>query len=203
MRKEISKDSTSVVLEQNKEKMTSVHIQSEDADIYVNGELVWQKYDNPEYAKIPPNYRAFVKERSNYMKDKGDKIEVDCHDRNIRSVATFYFPKNLRNPISVRFDLITSLEHYEADYLRNHTDIDDATADNLTAELKLLWKALEDEIHSYGWKFYYSHDDEGCWGWWDVVFKNSAWNEEHLLSVWKRIGNIRTKVGDINDQYSM
>lgn len=206
-KKELSLAGTSVVLEESKEKMASVHIQTEDADIYINGVLVWQKYDDPTFAKIPPAYRAFIKSRSDYIQAKEGKryaVEVDCHDRDIKGVATFYFPHNLRSAITVRFDFITSLQEFEDDYIRNNTEIDDATADALVAEFKQLWAVLEEEINSYGWKFAYSHAmNEHCFGWWDVIFKNSHWNEEHLLSVWKKMGDFVKRVEEVMDQYHM
>lgn len=202
MKKEITLNGTTVKIEESKEKMTSIHIETEDADIYVNGVLVWQKFDKPEYAKIPPVFRGFVQERNDFIKEEDGKVITDLWMKDFKTCATFYFPKNLRSPIVARLDLVTSLEELESDYIRNNSDIDDETADKLVAEFKTLWNNIEEAVKSAGWKLAYSHDmGDKCWAWWDVIFKLKDWNQESFMVVWKAFSDFNKRLNEVFDQY--
>ncbi|ADO59613.1 hypothetical protein [Paenibacillus polymyxa] len=95
MKKELKVNETIVQVEETKQKMTTIYIETSDADIYVNGVLLWQRYKDPKFAKIPPLFRSFVADKTDYPDETGDgKIAADLHMKGFKTSASFYFPKN-------------------------------------------------------------------------------------------------------------
>ena len=75
-------------------------------------------------------------EKNDYIEVGEEEVVVDCWLPNSYTCCSFYIPKNIRKPITARLDFITSLEELESEYVRNHTKIDNETADQLMAEFK-------------------------------------------------------------------
>lgn len=203
---ELSLNQTQVKIEESQEKMTTVHITTEDADIYVNGVLVWQKFDDPEYKNVPPVLRNFVKEHTDYIQtdEKTGEVTTDLYTKGSHVCATFYIPKNLRTAIKVRMDAITSIQEVEDEYIRNRTGIEEQLADKLVADVKSWWKEIEDAVQEAGWKLAYSHAmNERCWGWWDVIFKLSDWNEEKFVGIWEKFTNFNKGICEMFDKYDL
>lgn len=201
---ELSLNQTQVKIEECNEKMTSVHITTEDADIYVNGVLIWQKFDDPEYANVPPVLRNFVKEHANYIKTDGKSGEVttDLYTKGFKTGATLYIPKNLRLDIHARMDAFTSIQELEEDYIRNNSDIDEEIEEKLVSEFKAIWNDIEDAVKACGWDLIYSHDmSDKCFGWWDVVFKLDNWNQETFVAMWEKFSNLNKRLDELFDTY--
>ncbi|MFF2531630.1 hypothetical protein ACFVS2_22250 [Brevibacillus sp. NPDC058079] len=204
MKKEIVLNGTSVTVEDTNDKMTSVHIETDDADIYVNGVLVWQKYDQPEYAKIPPIFRAFVEERTDEVYEHDGKIGADLHKKGFHTSVSFYFPQNSRSYIQARLDGVTDLSELEIDFIRNNTLIDDAKANTLVEEFNALWKDIEETVKEAGWRLAYAHDmGDKCWAWWDVIFKQEDWNQDTFIDIWQKFSVFNKRLNEVFDKYEM
>lgn len=118
MQKQFKINGTEIILEEVNEK-TVVTINTEDADIIVNGSTIWSKYDKPEYMDIPSVLRRFIYGKQDYLKVEEELVTVDCLLPNTYTCATFLIPKNKQKPVSVRFDFITSIEELEFGFIRN------------------------------------------------------------------------------------
>ncbi|MBP1308830.1 hypothetical protein JOD82_001850 [Paenibacillus sp. 1182] len=131
MKREFKVNETIVQVEETKQKTTTIHIETADAEIYVNGVLLWQRYKDPKFAKIPPLFRAFVADRTDYVEETGDgKIAADLYMENFHTSALFFFPENARSPIHVRLPAVTLLEELKSDYIRNKTYINEELLTN-------------------------------------------------------------------------
>jgi hypothetical protein len=196
---------TKVEVEVTEQQATVVQITTPDADIYVNGVLVWQTYENPEFVKVPPILRAFAHAHSYYIKEERDgTITTDLNMKDFKTQATFYFPKNLRSAFCVRLDAFTNLEELEDEFIRNNTKIDEKTADILVAEFTAIWKGIMDSVAAANYKLAYSHNmNDKCWGWWDVLFKFEDWNQEAFIAIWKQFSDLNQRLDEVFKQYQM
>ncbi|WCF11695.1 hypothetical protein NDS46_30575 (plasmid) [Paenibacillus thiaminolyticus] len=204
MKKEMKLNETVITLKESKQNITSVHINTEDADIYVNGVLVWQRYSDPKFSKVPPIFRKFIADKVDYMDEEKEQVVADLHQKGFKTVATFYFPKNARSSIHVRLDAVTSLEELETEFIKNCINISDSEADTLTAEFKAHWNKIEKAINDAGWKLTFSHSQgDKCWAWWDVVFQQSDWNEEVFMGIWKLFSDFNKRLDEVFKKYHM
>lgn len=181
---------------------TIVHIDTPDADIYINGVCVWSKYDKPEYDKVPAVLRSFIEGKNDFLKEENEKVVADLWLKDSLTCATFYMPKNTRDAIVARLDLITSMQDLEFEYLRNKTNIDDKTADSLVEEFTGLFKDIEDAVQSAGYKLAFSHPSgDFPHAWWDVIFPLKKWNEEAFLHIWGKFSLFNKRVNEIFEEY--
>lgn len=182
---------------------TIIQIITEDADVSINGEYIYQKYDLPEYNHIPVVLRPFVHDHQEFIQDDGEQITGDLWLEENNTCASFYIPKNSRKPIVVRFGYVSSLKDIEEEFIRNRRDIDEETANQLMEELYGLEQTLLKEIEAAGYKFAPSHGSgRGFHCWWDVIFPLKKWNEEQFVTVWNAIDTFNKRYNSICYQYN-
>lgn len=188
---------TEIIVEDNV-KNPIVNIKTENADIYINGVLVWSRYndDDEELAYVPKAMRNFIADKNHFIEIKNNVIITDMYING--ASVEIYIPINARDLITARFDLINSIDELGNDYIGNTENIDSKTANIIMEEIESMWKEIEDTIKTYGYIFTYSHSmDDGYYGggWWDVIFKRQDWNEDNF----KNICTLVTKFNDYFD----
>lgn len=192
-----------VKVEETKGK-TIINIDTQDADIIVNGVVIWSKFDKPEYLSIPPVLRSFIEQRQTYLSENGESVEADVHDKEIPIGGTFYIPRNIRRPIVTRFDYISSLKDLEFEVLRNHGNILQETADKLVKEFNDLEKEILKAVKDAGYKFKPSHGSgDGIQFWWDVIFDLENWNEDAFINIWRKLGDFESHLNVVYDKYGL
>lgn len=186
---------TEITLE-DKAKNPVVNIKTENADIYVNGVLVWSRYEKEELAYVPLSMRNYIADKNIYIELKNDMITTDICAGG--ASVEMYIPVNARKMITARFDLIEDMNILETDFIRNNENISNETADKIMDKLKSLWNEIEESAKKYNYKFSYSHsmDDGCCGGWWDIDFKRKDWNEDNF----KNFGALVTEFNSYLDK---
>lgn len=193
---------TEITLEDN-EKNPVVNINTENADIYINGVLVWQRYEHEELAYVPVQMRNFIADHNDFIQLEDGIITSNLLVND--SSIDIYIPVNARKLITARFDLIEDMEILETDFIRNSENIDDETADKIMNKFKSLWNEIEEAAKKYNYKFDYSHsmDDGYCGGWWDIDFKRKDWNEDNFKSFSNLITKFNKYFNEVWDKYKL
>lgn len=183
----------------------TVNIETENADVVINGRCVWSKFDQEEYVIIPENMRDFIKETEievGFQDNERNSVFADCHYPDLKSQASFYFKENQREPINVRFDYIDSLEDLRTEYLENI--LEPKVANEIYAEFKKLDDKIKETAEKYGFKWVYSHSRmHEMFGWWDIIVTAENWNEEGLVECWKLIEQVNQYLDLIIDEYRL
>lgn len=179
-----------------------VEILTNDADIYVNGVLVWQRFEEEEYRCVPPILRDFLQENNPFFENDVENqtllAEFDICNENI----SFFIPYNAIKPISARIALISSMDELESEYIRNMSNIDDVDADRIVVELKSIWKRLEDRMEQSNFKLIYSHSmGEAFYAWWDIVFTLDNWNEDNFKKTIEIVREFNEKLSEYDKKY--
>lgn len=193
---------TEITLEDN-EKNPVVNINTENADIYINGVLVWQRYEQEELAYVPVRMRNFIADHNDFIQLEDGIVTSDLWVNG--SSIEIYIPVNARKLIIARFDLIEDIDILETDFIRNSENIDDETADKIMNKFKSLWNEIEETAKKYNYKFNYSHsmDDGYCGGWWDIDFKRKDWNEDNFKSFSNLITEFNKYFNEVLDKYKL
>lgn len=200
---QINLNGTEVKVEEINGK-TIVSIQTADADVHINEQCIWSKYDKPEYMDVPVVLRDFIRGRNDFLKTEEKQVVADLWEKGSTVCSTLYIPKNKREKIVARLDLITSLDDLEHDYLRNRTDIDEDTANRLSEEFKTLFKNIEKTVNEAGYQLSFSHASGiDYYGWWDVSFNLEEWNEEQFLSIWNSFIAFDKRLSEVSKKYPM
>jgi len=184
-------------------KSPIVNIITADADIYVNGTLIWQQYEQDEYEFISPILRSFISRNNPYLerreKNKDTLAEFDVENQSV----AFIIPFNTNKPITARVDLINSMEILESDYIRNTTVITEETADKIMFKLKKIWMELEQKVQASNFTLSYSHSmGESYYGWWDIDFLLKNWNEQNFIEVMKLVDKFNKTLNEYQDKYN-
>lgn len=199
--KQLNYEGVSITIEED-EKSPIVNIETEDADIYVNGVLVWQKFEEEEYKYISPILRNYFHKNNPYLENDSNAKQVLVEFDVCEESVSFFVPYNSKKLIGARVTLIDSIDELESDYIRNMQDIDDATADTIMIELKSIWKELEDTVKEVNFELKYSHSmGEYFYGWWDVLFSLSNWNEDNFVKVMEVASRFNETLGKYNNEY--
>lgn len=199
--KTINYEGVNISIEESK-KAPIINIETKDADIYINGVLVWQKYDKEEYALIPPALRDFIHRNNPYLeKNEDDSLTLAEFDVENQS-TTFLIPFNSKKFIRVRVDLIDSMEILESDYIRNVSTISDETANKIVSDLKAVWNELGTILKKFKFKLQYSHSmGEAYYGWWDIVFTLGNWNEQNFIEVMQVVDKFNKTLRKYEEEY--
>lgn len=183
----------------------TVNVETENADVVVNGRRIWSKFDKEEYVLIPENMRNFIKENEfevEFQDSKKNSVVADCYYPDLKSQGTFYFQENQREPISVRFDYVDNLEDLRTEYLENR--LEPKVANEIYAEFKKLDDQIKQAAEKYGFKWVYSHSRmHEMFGWWDIIVTAENWNEEGLVECWKLIEQVNQYLDLIIDEYRL
>lgn len=181
---------------------TVITIETENADVVVNDNCIWSKYDQPEYMNVPVVLRDFIYDRNTYLAMDGDLAVADLNQIDNYVCATFYMPNNQREAVYARLDLISSMEDLEDEYLRNRSDISEESADELIKEFKELFASIEQRVQEAGYRLSHSHDSgDFLHGWWDISFTLDKWNEEKFLAIWNAFNAFDKKLREVLTKY--
>lgn len=180
-----------------------LRIMTEDADVHINGQLVWAKYDNPFYRHIPPVLRDYIKRYEDYMEEHKEELAVDLYHPELTAQASWYIPHNIIKPIKIRFDYLNSLDEFETDSLRNCTAIAETDADRYMQQLRAIDGSIKATCSLVGYTFVYSHASEGFSGWWDIVFPLDKWDEQVVNDLWGLIDQFNKILREINAEYGI
>lgn len=141
-------------------------------EIWVDGELVWAKWDREEYKYIPPTMRQFIKDHHNYLElDGTEQVIADVVYRD--EEFTLYFATSGRKSITARFDLI--FDPHDIPFLE---EVDEETAKPFVDAVRAEWNRMISVITATGFPFKLSHGGNDLYdAWWDVVIPTREWNE--------------------------
>lgn len=199
---QITLNGTEVKVEEVNGK-TIVSIQTSDADVHINEQCIWSKYDKPEYKDVPVILRNFIHERNDFLKSEEAHVVADLWEKDSTVCSTFYIPKNKRDKIVARLDLITSVDDLEHEYLRNRSEIDNKTANHLTEEFRELFKNIKKAVSDAGYHLSYSHASGDFHdAWWDVSFRLEDWNEDRFRHIWNEFKAFDKRLNEVMDTYS-
>lgn len=199
--KEIKYGDTIIRLKEG-EKGVLVELETESATILVNGNIVWDKYEEKEYKYIPPIIRKFIIDNNAYdfERKEGEKETLVDLDTEGESVM-FIFKDNLSKYIRARIDLV-DLEIFISNYIYNHEDINDVKAKELENMFRNKFNQLKNTAKKYKYDLEYSHScGEECYAWWDIKFLVKNWNEEGFIEVIKKVSAFNKEVNIFMDKY--
>lgn len=189
------------VVEEN--GIVSIRIQSADAVVYMNDDMIWSiGNDREEFKYVSPIFHQF------FLNSGMDHIEYD--EKTKQTVAdvyvdgeqlTFYLPVNKKKHIHARFDLITSVEEVK-DYLSELED--EEKTKPFEEELNKRFNAFKEFVASKGYKLAFSHAmNEWAYAWWDLVFLPSEWNEESVVAIMKEANGFNQFINKMRDSLNI
>jgi hypothetical protein len=182
---------------QEENGIVTIHINSKDAVVYMNNELMWSiGNEKEEYKRIPRTYHDYLIKHSYSMEvdQKGQKTIADVANG---EDIMFLFPFNRKLDVHARFGFITSVEEVRM-YLEER-DIE-GEAEVIAEKFNHLKKFIEDK----GYQFIYSHAaDDWAWGWWDVVVDPGEWNESIFSKIIKEISRFKKNLYDMMEKYNL
>jgi hypothetical protein len=180
--------------------VVTVRIQSQDAVVYVNEDMVWSiGNDREEFKYVPHVFHDFL------LKSGLDHIKYDEKEKETTADVyvdgeqlSFYFPTNKNKHIHSRFDLITSVEEVK-DFL---SELEDAEKTKpFEEELVKRFNAFKEFVASKGYKLAFSHAmNEWAYAWWDIVFLQSEWNEEEVVAIMKEANEFNDFIRKMRDE---
>lgn len=199
---EIQMNNSTIKVEEVNGK-TIISIDTTDADIIVNNQCIWSKFDKPEYEHVPVVLRNYIHDNCTFIKEQDGNVTADLSL--FGSIcATFYISSNKKEVIRARMDFIDSMEILEHEYIRNSANIDDETADSLMKEFNQLFSDIETSAKEAGYQFVPSHPTEdGIGGWWDVIFPLEKWNEKAFNSIWEKISIFYDYLNNVGSDYDL
>lgn len=156
------------------------------------------------YETIPTEMRQFIKETNTYLErqtgNRSDTVDADCHMADIRTQATFYFPDEANSAITVRLDYLNSIDDF-MDEVYGVTEDEEAEA--IKKETLAKHEEVVATIEKNGFKFGYSHNCEGFYGWWDVIIQPGTWNEKGFIESWKAIDEFNEYISKIAQKLNL
>lgn len=199
---EIQMNNSTIKVEEVNGK-TIITIDTTDADIIVNNNCLWSKFDKPEYEHVPVVLRSYIQDKSDFIELKDGVVTADLWKFGT-ICATFYIPQNKRDDIKARMDFIESMELLEHDYIRNSNYIDKETADALMSKFNQLFSEIEESIKKAGYKFVPSHGtNNGVGGYWDVIFSLDKWNEDAFNTIWEKISLFEDYMNTVGNEFNI
>ncbi|WCK57404.1 hypothetical protein PP175_25390 (plasmid) [Aneurinibacillus sp. Ricciae_BoGa-3] len=161
------------------DKGIQIFVDGQTPDVFVNGEVLYSKYDKEEYKLIPPTLRSFVEERfmsySEIIKEKGTVIARDLSffglDYDIEFSSNRAKEKNVR---------ITN-------WLNDYEKINDYLVEPI-ADGKENFKKLVSSIKEYGYDFRFAYGGNEYDNIYALVVPISEFDEEKInncIKLWQ------------------
>jgi transcriptional regulator with PAS, ATPase and Fis domain len=181
--------------------VVKVHLDSEDAVVYMNNEIIWSTgNEKEEFKYIPQQLHKFILDTgSDYIEYSPQHKEtvVDVYPGG--QTLTMYIPQNKRKQIQGRVDFIRSVEDV-VNYLKDVED--EKNVSETINELKVRFDETIKFIESKGYKFEFSHAvDEWAYAWWDIIFSATSFNEESIREIMEKLKEFDKFINDIRDKY--
>lgn len=180
--------------------VVTVRIQSQDAVVFMNEEMIWSiGNDRKEFKYVPQNMHNFLLKSGMDHIEYDEKTKVTVADVYVDGEQlSFYFPVNKKKDIHARFDFITSVEELK-DYLLDIMSEEEAQPH--IEEIQERFTQFKEFVDSKGCKLVFSHAmNEWAYAWWDIVFLPSEWNEENVVAIMKEVNAFNQFINKMRDK---
>lgn len=185
------------VVEEN--GIVTVRIQSDDAVVYMNNDLIWSiGNEKEEFKYVPHNLHSFLLDSGMDFIKYEKETKITSADIYIDGEQlTLYIPVNQKKQIHARFDLINSVKEVK-EYLDECDDED--TTKPFEEELVARFEEIKQLIASKRYKMVFSHSmNEWAFGWWDIVFSAQEFNQENVVAIMKKVNEFNQFIHRMRD----
>ncbi|MFS0657403.1 hypothetical protein AB1L07_02095 [Niallia alba] len=187
------------IIEDN--SIVSIKINSNDAIVYMNDDIIWSVgNEKEEFKNIPKKLRDFILNSGSDFMEYDEKKKIISVDTYVNGEQlSLYIPKNYNKHLHCRFNFITSVDDvvsYAIDILEeNEVKV-------IESELKQRMEAFENLVDSKGYKTGLSHGmDEWAYAWWDIILKPSSWDDESIKEIMNEVVSFNQYINRIREEF--
>lgn len=178
----------------------TIHIYTNEANIVVNGDLIWSPLYSPEYAQIPSQMREYIKNSSGLISSPEDDVtQVELGMKT--GIATMIFSKDYSNIVSVKVDYISSVEEMVDFYMKDLLDEEDA--EDIKNQLSNLQEEIVKIVIENNFKWTYSHKTTMFFASWNLEFNADDWDQEIYDLLIKKIDNFNQRAETLADAHGL